>query len=310
MDFHQNDWDDSTRKDLCRLLEIAISEDIGQVGDLTTHALINPTAKGNTEVRLRQEAVLAGLPAVDVILQAIDPQLHWQPQAHDGDQANQGDCIGILSGPVVSLLQAERIVLNFLGRLSGIATRTKYYVDLVKGLNVRIYDTRKTTPGWRKLEKYAVRCGGGHNHRTGLYDAVLIKDNHLAFGSSGPKGFQISEAVSKAREYCRALPALVGQHVMIEVEVDTLDQLQQVLPSRPDIVLLDNMSPQQLAEAVHIRNETQTASNTQTELEASGGINPTTVRAVAQSGVDRISIGALTHSAVSIDFGLDYKVSD
>jgi nicotinate-nucleotide pyrophosphorylase (carboxylating) len=198
------------------------------------------------------------------------------------------------------LLATERILLNLLGRLSGIATLTRQYVDAVAGTKARIYDTRKTTPGWRRLEKYAVRCGGGWNHRGGLDEAVLIKDNHLAIGETSGRRFTPTEAVHRARRFVAERggdPAMV-----IEVEVDTLDQFDAVLPARPDIVLLDNMGPAGLCEAVTRRNAFDQA----IELEASGGIRLATVSTIAESGVDRISIGALTHAAISLDFGLDW----
>ncbi len=181
------------------------------------------------------------------------------------------------------------------------ATLTRQYVDAVAGTNARIYDTRKTTPGWRRLEKYAVRCGGGHNHRTGLFDAVLIKDNHLALGATGDDTVQYTpaDAVRQARRFVEENG---HSNMIIEVEVDTLQQLAEVLPAGPDIVLLDNMSPTMLREAVACRD----ASNPAVELEASGGIDLETVAAVAQSGIDRISIGALTHSAACLDLGLDW----
>jgi len=187
-----------------------------------------------------------------------------------------------------------------LGRLSGIATLTRRYVDAVQGTNAQIYDTRKTTPGWRQLEKYAVRCGGGNNHRAGLYDAVLIKDNHLALGRQGNEPFTPAEAVIRTKEFLRKRSACLP---IIEIEVDTLEQLREVLPTGPDIVLLDNMAPPQIVEAIHIRNSL----NPNVQLEASGGITLETLRSIAETGVERISVGALTHSAVSLDFGLDWE---
>ena len=201
------------------------------------------------------------------------------------------------------MLAAERILLNLLGRLSGIATLTRQYVDLVAHTKARIYDTRKTTPGWRRLEKYAVRCGGGWNHRGGLDEAVLIKDNHLAAGRRRlPTGRSDSRPPRRSHGQGGSPSERGNPNMVIEVEVDTLDQLDAVLPARPDIVLLDNMSPAQLREAVARRNAFDPA----IELEASGGVDLATVRAIAESGVERISVGALTHSAVALDFGLDW----
>jgi nicotinate-nucleotide pyrophosphorylase (carboxylating) len=186
---------------------------------------------------------------------------------------------------------------------------TRRYVDAVSATGARIYDTRKTTPGWRRLEKYAVRVGGGWNHRTGLYDAILIKDNHLAFGREGKWGtahFSPAEAVAQARQWIkRRVPQLVCARMIVEIEVDSLEQLDEVLPAGPDIVLLDNMAPAQLREAVLRRN----ARAPEVELEASGGVNLQTVRQIAETGVERISVGALTHSPQALDFGLDWVSS-
>jgi nicotinate-nucleotide pyrophosphorylase (carboxylating) len=202
------------------------------------------------------------------------------------------------------LLTAERTLLNLLGRLCGVATLTRRYVDAIAGTSARIYDTRKTTPGWRRMEKYAVRCGGGTNHRTGLFDAILIKDNHLA-QTARATGSTLSpaDAVIRAREFLQEFYANGGSAgIPIEVEVDTLDQFANVLPLSPDIILLDNMEPNQLRIAVKQRND----AGVKTELEASGGIHLETVRAVAETGIDRISVGALTHSAVALDVALDW----
>ncbi len=197
-------------------------------------------------------------------------------------------------------------MLNLLGRLSGIATLTSQYVEAVAGTGAQIYDTRKTTPGWRRLEKYAVRCGGGHNHRTGLFDAVLIKDNHLALGSRSTgkdaTRFTPAEAVRRARRFIERSGLPTANSTIVEIEVDTLEQLVEVLPAAPDIVLLDNMTPQQLRQAVATRDKIDRS----IQLEASGGVNLDSVAAIAASGVDRISVGALTHSAVSLDLGLDW----
>jgi nicotinate-nucleotide pyrophosphorylase (carboxylating) len=202
-------------------------------------------------------------------------------------------------------------MLNLLGRLSGIATLTRQFVEAVAGTKARIYDTRKTMPGWRRLEKYAVHCGGGHNHRTGLYDAILIKDNHLAFGREehNAAAFTPAVAVRKAQAFLAEQLASESSRgapdpqMLIEIEVDSLEQFREVLPERPDIVLLDNMTPEQLREAVRIRD----AGGFACELEASGGVDLQTVRAIAESGVERISSGALTHSAINLDVALDWQ---
>jgi nicotinate-nucleotide pyrophosphorylase (carboxylating) len=280
-------------------LEIALQEDLQAVGDLTSLALVPETAQRAATVAVRTEGVLAGTPLIPQILAKVDSRLTWEARLEDSAELTRGDIVGTLRGPARGLLIAERPILNFLGRLSGVATLTKRYVDAIGGTNAQICDTRKTTPGWRRLEKYAVVCGGGRNHRAGLYDAVLIKDNHLALGRQDSTPFSPTEAVIRAKEFLRqrftALPIL-------EVEVDTLDQLREVLPAEPDIVLLDNMNPVQIAEGVRIRNSVSPG----VLLEASGGITLATVRSIAETGVDRISVGALTHSAVSLDFGLDW----
>ncbi|MCE5268828.1 MAG: carboxylating nicotinate-nucleotide diphosphorylase [Planctomycetaceae bacterium] len=301
-DFYQTVWDDRLCKDWEQLLSLAIAEDFGSTGDWTTNALVPDDARGHAAVVARRAGVVAGLPGIEMTLHAVNERLRWSPSAEDGQSVGVGQCVGRVEGPARGLLGAERILLNLLGRLSGIATLTRRYVDAVAGTDARIYDTRKTTPGWRRLEKYAVRCGGGRNHRGGLDEAVLIKDNHLALGaqSHGGAAFSPAEAVIRAREY---LERRAGTAKIVEVEVDTLEQLDAVLPAGPDIVLLDNMNPAQLREAVARRN----AAGVAVELEASGGVDLSTVRTIAESGVERISVGVLTHSAVSLDFGLDWQ---
>ncbi len=300
-DFEQITWDESLQAEWQRILRLAVDEDLGKSGDWTTRALVPGDDEAKARILARQPGTIAGLPAVDPALKEIEPRLRWLPETEDGQLLEHGDCAGQIEGPARGILVAERLVLNLLGRLSGIATLTRQYVDAVAGAKARVYDTRKTTPGWRRLEKYAVRCGGGHNHRTGLFDAVLIKDNHLALGKTrdGSARYTPAEAVRRARCFAREN----GRETMIiEVEVDALDQLDDVLPAGPDIVLLDNMSPAMLREAVARRD----ASNPAIELEASGGINLKTVGSVAHTGIDRISVGALTHSAVCLDLGLDW----
>jgi nicotinate-nucleotide pyrophosphorylase (carboxylating) len=240
----------------------------------------------------------------------MDIDAKWRPLANDGDAVQAGAALAEIAGEARDLLTAERLLLNLVGRLSGIATLTRQYVDAIAGTRARIYDTRKTTPGLRRLEKYAVRCGGGTNHRTGLFDAVLIKDNHLAFAAAAHVAATPREAVERARQFVAETASSLEASpdgkpaILIEVEVDTLDQLRDVLPALPDIVLLDNMPPDVLREAVALRD----AAAPQVELEASGGISLHSVRAAAESGVERISVGGLTHSASSLDVGLDWKV--
>ena len=318
-DFAQNDWSPLLEMELKKLLELAVWEDTETSGDLTSKTLIAKTVPCSATVVTRENGILAGSQAVPTVLAAVDRTLSWVPHCTDGDPLQPGTAVGDIRGPVHSLLTAERLVLNLLGRLCGIATLTRRFVDAVDGTGAKIYDTRKTTLGWRRLEKYAVRCGGGNNHRIGLFDAVLIKDNHLAFGQESG-GFAPVEAVRKAKDYFdHRIKLAIGtantvldpnqQDIseesppIIEIEVDTVDQLRSVLPASPDIVLLDNMDAPTLRQAVEIRN----AINRNVELEASGGINLSTVRDIAESGVERISVGAMTHSAIVLDLGLDWK---
>jgi nicotinate-nucleotide pyrophosphorylase (carboxylating) len=275
------------------LAERALDEDLGDGGDLTCQALIPEDLAGKAVLVARSPGVLAGLPAAEIVFELVDPAVRFQPEIEDGSPVGPGTRLAVVSGPMRAILMGERTALNFLQRLSGVATQTRRYVDLVADLPCRILDTRKTTPGWRLLEKYAVRCGGGHNHRMGLNDGVLIKDNHLAALGTGPE--VVAEAVRLARQK-------YGQTVPLEVEVDNLEQLDRALAAGPDVVLLDNMGPEHLREAVRRRNAVAPG----VLLEASGGINFTTLRPIAQTGVDRISIGALTHSAVALDIALDY----
>ncbi len=300
-EFQQIDWDAAVREDLRQLLSLAVREDLGD-GDRTSSALVPEDSTGTADVVARQKGVVAGRAAIAEVTAMFDPGLRWTAKLEDGQVVLPGQPIGTLQGPAGGLLAAERLVLNLLGRLSGIATLTRRYVEAIAGTGARIYDTRKTTPGWRRLEKYAVRCGGGRNHRTGLFDAILIKDNHLALGSSG-RGFASSaaDAVGRARRWADA-SGKAEDGLIVEVEVDTLEQFDEVLPAGPDIVLLDNMPPDVLREAVARRD----AADQRVELEASGGVSLETVAAIAGSGVDRISVGALTHSAQSLDVGLDW----
>jgi len=338
-DFNQNDWGQVHEDDLKRLMEIAISEDFGKLGDLTSQALIPRGMKGRASFHVRKEGVIAGLVAVPTCISLIDPELQWFSCCREGEWVEKGAKIGEFVGPVLSMMTAERLLLNLLGHLCGIATLTRRFVNKVEGTRAKIYDTRKTTLGWRRLEKYAVRCGGGMNHRTGLFDAVLIKDNHLAFGSlpgyvldsdhsedihleekygscieHRSDLFSPGEAVRRAKAYLRQLleekNAQGISHVfandqipLVEIEIDTLDQFEDVLTARPDIVLLDNMSPATMRKAVQIRNQLKSS----TELEASGGITLNVVREVAETGVERISVGSLTHSNASLDIGMDWE---
>lgn len=300
-DFQQVEWDERLAGECGDIVALARREDLDDLGDLTTVALVPESAQGAAEIVCREPGSVAGLPAIDVVIRGMDTHCRWHPSADDGDRVSAGTVLGRLEGPTRQLLTIERTVLNLVGRLSGIATSTRQYVDRVAGTRARIYDTRKTVPGWRRLDKYAVRCGGGTNHRTGLYDAVLIKDNHLA--AFRQTGGSPCDAVMTARQFVTNQPrGRESSPLLIEVEVDTLEQLDLVLPASPDIVLLDNMLPAVLREAVRRRD----ASGRHIELEASGGITLDTIRGVAKAGVDRISVGAITHSVICLDIGLDW----
>lgn len=287
------------RRNLEALLPMALAEDLDQVGDITTTATIPSQARGVAVIVARSPGVLAGLPIAERLAAEFELLADWRASRADGDRLEAGTVVARVAGPMRSLLTMERTALNFLQRLSGIATLTSRFVAAVAGTRAAIYDTRKTTPGWRALEKYAVRCGGGRNHRFGLYDAVLIKDNHLAWlrASAGPGGAEpIALAVATAR-------ANVPAGTVVEVEVDTLEQLDEALRSGPDIILVDNLGPEGMAEAVRRRDAVAPS----VRLEASGGINLGTVGALAATGVDRISVGALTHSAPALDLAMDFE---
>jgi nicotinate-nucleotide pyrophosphorylase (carboxylating) len=276
-----------------RLARLALEEDLGTAGDLTSQAVIPPDQTGRAVLVARSPGVLAGLPAAVGVFSLVNPALTFEPHKQDGDALQPNDRLLTVSGRMRSILAGERTALNFLQRLSGVATQTRRYVEAVAGLPCQVLDTRKTTPGWRLLEKYAVRCGGGHNHRLGLSDGVLIKDNHLAALGTGREA--VREAVRLARER-------YGTGVPLEIEVDDLAQLDVALAAGPDMVLLDNMTPELMREAVRRRD----AAAPGVLLEASGGVTLATVRAIAESGVDRVSVGALTHSATALDLALDY----
>ncbi|MBN2138195.1 MAG: carboxylating nicotinate-nucleotide diphosphorylase [Sedimentisphaerales bacterium] len=278
------------------LIRMAIEEDMGK-GDVTSELFFSDQTIAKAGVISREEIVVCGMSIAEEILQQYNDKLKLKIHINDGRAAHVGSKLATIDGPLRCMLSAERVLLNFLQRLSGIATTTRKYVRAVHGTKAKIYDTRKTMPGWRILEKYAVRCGGGHNHRFGLYDGVLIKDNHLA--QLGPN-FQtkLNKIVSDARE--------TKSVKFIAVEVDHVDhQLNHVLKIPGiDIVLLDNMGQWQLKHAVEMRDE-MCGKNKKPLLEASGNITLDNVSAIAQCGVDRIAIGAITHSARAVDIGLD-----
>lgn len=303
-DFRPVEWDADAEDDCRQLIRLAVREDLERLYDWTTVALVPDDTPGVATVVARRPGILAGLPAARLTLAEYDPDIEFEARLTDGDRLEPGTAVAMIRGKARSLLTAERPLLNLLGHLSGIATVTRSYVDAAAGTRAGIYDTRKTLPGWRRLEKYAVRMGGGRNHRLGLFDAVLIKDNHLALGATAA-GVRYSPAlaVTRIREFLTNLDDDDPRREMIvEVEVDSLEQLAEVLPVGPDIVLLDNMPPDRLREAVLRRD----AMAPDVELEASGGIDLASVRAIAETGIERISIGALTHSARWLDMGLDW----
>lgn len=314
-----------------KLIALAIAEDLGDRGDVTSQAVIPEELQGSAVFLVKAPGVLAGLPAAELVMKTMDARVRFETLKNDGERVAAGDRAAKVTGPMRSILAAERTALNFLQHLSGIATATRRYVDALAGLPVKVLDTRKTLPGWRLLEKYAVRQGSGHNHRLGLYDGILIKDNHLAALPVADEAVQaevektlrlaksaspsvhlesaadmekladhlkatvkIDEAARLARRRFPDLP--------IEIEVDALEQVWGALLRRPAIILLDNMTPDRLREAVRFRNQFAP----KVLLEASGGITLDTIRAVAETGVDRISVGALTHSAQALDIALDY----
>jgi nicotinate-nucleotide pyrophosphorylase (carboxylating) len=269
------------------LVRAALLEDLGRAGDLTTDAIVPADAVARAVLQAREPGVVAGLDFALTAFRLADPRLEVEVLKGDGSRLQPGDDIAMIEGPARGLLTGERVALNFLGHLSGVASATASIADAIAHTRCRVVDTRKTTPGLRAAEKHAVRLGGGANHRFGLDDAVLIKDNHIAVAGS------LTTAVERARAY-------VGHLVKIEVEVDTLDQLREALAAGAEAVLLDNMGPAILREAVAM-----VAGRAVTE--ASGRINPETAKAIAESGVDLISVGWLTHSARVLDIGLDYR---
>ena len=276
------------------LTRMSLTEDLRDVGDVTCLSTISAELQATVQIVSRESGVVSGLPLIPIVFHELSGDVKAVVPVHDGDQIHRGTVLASLTGPVRALLTGERTILNFMTHLSGIASRTALFVDAIGGTKACILDTRKTLPGYRALQKYAVRCGGGTNHRMGLYDGVLIKDNHLAARGESA----CASAVADARRYMIAS----GRNTSIEIEVDTLEQLLDALKEKPEIVLLDNMSPDQLREAVALRNQFGPT----TLLEASGGITLQTVRSVAEAGVERISIGGLTHSSPALDLGFDW----
>lgn len=267
------------------IIRDALKEDLGLAGDVTASAVIPPKARFKAEFRARGAGISAGIDCARLAMSLMDPQIRFETQLPDGSPVKKGDVIARIEGNARAILAGERVALNLLCHLSGVASLTAKYVAAIDGLNSRIVCTRKTTPGLRALQKHAVKCGGGYSHRYGLDDAILIKDNHIAIcGGVGP-------AMERAK-------AAVGHTMKIEIEVDSIAQLKQALPYGPDVLLLDNFSLDMYAEAVKLAKG-------KSILEASGGVSMETVRQIAETGVDVISVGALTHSVPNFDIGLD-----
>ena len=267
-----------------RVVQAALAEDMG-AGDVTTAATVDQDAVGTAQLLVCEPGVVCGLHVAEVVFRALDPEIRFEPLVEEGAVVDRPTAVALVTGPERAILTGERTALNFLGRLSGIATFTRRYVDAVAGTGVAILDTRKTTPGLRALEKHAVACGGGRNHRFGLDDGVLVKDNHLRAAGS------VREAVERLR---------ATTDLPVEVECDTLEQVTQALAAGAEAILLDNMTPDELRAAVALAGG-------RARLEASGGVTLETVRAIAETGVDEISVGALTHSARSLDVSLELK---
>ena len=277
--------------DILNIIDSALAEDVS-MGDPTTDILIDGDLSGRADMTAREPGVLAGIEVAAAVFRRLDPSLQVETVTEDGSRVAPGDKLAAVTGSVASMLKAERTALNFVQRLSGIATETSRYVDAVKGLDARIVDTRKTTPGLRKLEKYAVVMGGGQNHRRNLADGILIKDNHIE--AMELQGMSIGDVVRRALDGA-------PHTIKVEIEVETIEQLEEVLDAGADLVLLDNMGVEQMAAAVKVAAG-------RAVLEASGGITLETVRAIAETGVDIISVGALTHSARALNVGLDMAI--
>ena len=269
------------------LVEAALTEDLGRRGDVTSQATIPADMQAQLQIKARQAGVICGMDLARLSFALVDAQIEFIAQVVDGETVAAGTVLAIVSGNARHLLTAERTALNFMTHLSGIATATRQIVDSVAEYPAQITCTRKTIPGLRTVQKYAVRCGGGRNHRLGLDDAILIKDNHIAIAGD------INTAIKQAQDFA-------GHLIPIEVEVDTLEQLEQALEAGVSLVLLDNMSPETLSKAV-------TMCKGRAKTEASGGITPETVQAVAETGVDFIAMGYLTHSTTALDIGLDFS---
>jgi len=272
---------------LIELIKNWLREDVG-AGDVTTTVTIPAGSQSKAVIHAKDNGIIAGITVAELVFQVVDPGLAFTPMVKDGDAVTHGTILAEVEGSTHSLLTGERLALNLLQRMSGIATRTRTYVDALEGLSTRLVDTRKTTPGHRLLEKYAVRVGGGANHRFGLYDAVMIKDNHIK-GAGG-----ITEAVQRAR-------SVIPHTMTIEVETENMEQVREALQAGADIIMLDNMHPDRMREAVALIREQAP----HVKVEASGNVSLNTIRGIAESGVDVISVGRLTYSFESLDISLD-----
>ncbi|THV25727.1 carboxylating nicotinate-nucleotide diphosphorylase [Peteryoungia ipomoeae] len=284
------------------LVRMALAEDLGRAGDITTYATIGPEMTATAAMNSREHGVVAGLPLAVAAFRAIDPRVKVELLAEDGDRVAPGQALARISGPARSVLSAERVALNFLMHLSGVASYTARFADEIADTPARVTCTRKTLPGLRAVEKYAVRLGGGSNHRYGLDDAVLIKDNHIAVAGG------VSKAIDAARAYA-------GHLVKVEVEVDSLDQMREALTAAPDVILLDNMDPATLTEAVEFNRRFHQLSGAdyakaraRVLLEASGNVRLDTIRAIAETAVDFISTSKITMAAPTLDIGLDIEI--
>jgi len=299
--------DKTTQKYAVKLIELALEEDLGGQVDCTTWATIPKDVVGKADFVSRDNGVVCGLDVSEIAIRKFGDEINFEKFASDGETVEPGTVLASMTGTAREILTLERTCLNFLGRLSGIASLTHSFVKETTGTKAVLLDTRKTTPGWRHLEKYAVQSGGGANHRMGLYDAILIKDNHIAMcgALTNADKRSIEQILNIANQWIadHQSELVNGENTIVQIEVDNLDQLDQALACEVDIVLLDNMSTETLEKAVEIRNK----KNASVLLEASGGVNLNTVGAIARTGVDRISVGALTHSAVNFDIGLDWR---
>ena len=318
--YHQIEADDDLRHDVQQLTRLAVAEDLRDSLDWTTVCFIRDDTEKSCHLRARSAGIAAGLIAIQWVLDEFDADVRCDPKVGEGQHFDPGDTLAVLRGNARDLLTSERTVLNLVSRMCGIATMTARYVDQIGNQNARLYDTRKTTPGMRLIEKYAVRCGGGTNHRSGLHDGILIKDNHIAMSDTFESetdalgdAANVDDATARLIGGVRRAVAWRGQTFghqvapeIVEVEVDTLEQFDAVLPLGVDIILLDNFTLDELAIAVQRRNQR----SVDVQLEASGNVRIDTIGSIATTGVDRISSGALTHQAVSLDLGLDWVGKD